>query len=448
LDDEKLKIWAGEWRMNGACRIKSVLAAAAATLLCMQQAAAETVVVSSKHMVDVLSGRIVDDPVIVVTDGRITAVASKGSASSIVPEGAKIIDLGDMTVLPGLIDMHVHLTEDPRYSSGYRHYEFTDRFWTVVGVRASSDMLEAGFTTVRNLGSAGYDDVALKQAIDAGIVPGPRIVPAANFVGVTGGHCDNNMLPPSIHVTGPGIANSPDEFRQRVREQHKYGAEVIKVCATGGVLSRNTDPGAQQMTEDELRAVAEEAHMLGMRVAAHAEGTKGIDASIRAGIDTIEHANMIDDEGIRLAKQRGIWLSMDLYNSDYIQAEGAKNGVLAESLRKDREIAAIQRANLGKANRAGVKMVFGSDAGVMPHGTAARQFAMMVHFGMSPMAAIQSATRNAAEALGRERDVGAIEAGRYGDLIAVRGNPIGDIRLLENVSFVMKGGEVVKDARQ
>ena len=429
-------------------RTGGLFATAFAALLCIQPAAAETVVVTSRHMVDVQTGRIVNDPVIVITDGRITAVASKGARPAI-PEGAKSIDLGEMTILPGLIDMHVHLASSPLYSA-YHALQFTDSFWTAVGVPNAKDMLEAGFTTVRDLGSdaGGYPDVGLKQAVDEGLIPGPRIVPSGYLLGSTGGHCDKNLLPPSFHAIGEGIADSPDQFRQKVRGERKYGAEVIKVCATGGVNSRNTEPGQQQMTDEELQAVAKEAHMWGLRVAAHAHGAAGIKAAIRAGIDTIEHASMIDDEGIKLAKEHGTWLSMDIYNTEYIQEVGEKNGRLPENLRKDREMAAVQRPNLGKAYRAGVKMVFGSDAGVMPHGTAARQFATMVQFGMPPIAAIQSATRNAAEALGRERDVGTIQAGRYGDLIAVRGNPIEDIRLLEDVPFVMKGGEVVKDARQ
>jgi imidazolonepropionase-like amidohydrolase len=393
-------------------------------------------------MVDVLAGRVVDNPVIVITDGRIASIGTRAGNAS-VPADARRIDLGDMTILPGLIDMHVHLSVNPLYE-GYRGLQFTDSFWTAQGVANAKGMLEAGFTTVRNVGSKDFADIGIKQAVDEGLIPGPRIVPAGNPLGATGGHCDNTFLPPSLHAANDGVADSPDAFRQRVREQRKYGAEVIKVCATGGVFSRNTEPGQQQMSEAELRAVAEEAHMWGLRVAVHAHGAEGIKASIRAGIDTIEHASLIDDEGIRLAREHGTWLSMDIYNTDYVQAEGARNGVLPESLRKDREVGAIQRANFGKAFRAGVKMIFGSDAGVMPQATAARQFATMVRFGMTPMDAIQAATRNAAQALGRERDVGAIEAGRYGDLIAVQGDPTRNVRLLENVAFVMKGGQVVK----
>jgi imidazolonepropionase-like amidohydrolase len=307
-------------------------------------------------------------------------------------------------------------------------------------------MLHAGFTTVRNVGSDNYSDVGYKQAIEEGLIAGPRIVPGAHSLGATGGHCDQTYLPPSFKAKSPAVGDGPQELRARVREQRKYGAEVIKVCATGGVFSRNTEPGQQQLSEEELRAIADEAQQWGLRTAAHAHGAAGIKAAIRAGIDTIEHASLVDDEGIRLAaaRQRPVWFSMDIFNSEYTQSEGKKNGVLEDNLRKDREVTATQRENFRRAHRAGVRMVFGSDAGVMPHGTAAGQFAWMTRFGMTPMEAIQAATRNAAQALGKERDVGAIAVGRFGDMIAVGGDPIGDIRQLEDVDVVIKGGKVEK----
>jgi imidazolonepropionase-like amidohydrolase len=306
-----------------------------------------------------------------------------------------------------------------------------------------------GFTTVRNVGSSDYADVAYKQAIEEGRISGPRIVPGAYSLGATGGHCDSNFLPPSLAPKDPGVGDGAQALRALVRQQRKFGAEVIKVCATGGVFSRNTEPGQQQLSEEELRAIADEAHQWGLKAAAHAHGAAGIKAAIRAGIDTIEHASLVDDEGIRLAVERRqpVWFSMDIFNTDYTQAEGAKNGILEDNLRKDREVAQIQRDNFRKAHRAGVKMVFGSDAGVMPHGTAGGQFRTMVQYGMSPMEAIQAATRNAAQALGREKDVGAIAAGRYGDIIAVDGDPLRDIKALEDVDVVIKGGKVEKDER-
>jgi imidazolonepropionase-like amidohydrolase len=402
---------------------------------------ADTVVVSADRMIDVLTGRIVDHPLVTIIDGRIAAVGS-GSA---IPTGARRVDLKGMTLLPGLIDMHTHLTSDPHYS-GYRRLQFTDNFWTVVGVANAKKTLEAGFTTVRNVGSANYDDVAIKQAIEQGIVSGPRIVPATYAIGATGGHCDATELPPSVTAQRPNIANGPEEIRAMVRKLRKYGAEVIKFCGTGGVLSKTDTVGAQQYDLAEMKALVDEAHMLGLRVAVHAHGTSGIKDAIRAGVDTIEHASLADEEAFTLAKQHGTWFSMDIYNDDYIMAEGEKNGLYKESLEKERMIGLKQRQTFQAAVKAGVKMVFGTDAGVYPNGYNARQFVTMVKWGMTPLQAIQAATANAAEALGRQTDVGAIAVGRYGDLIAVAGDPLADVSVLQSVAFVMKGGEIVKAA--
>ncbi len=413
-----------------------------AMALAAMPASARTVVVRAAHMVDVLAGRTVDNVQVVITDGRIAAVGKPGDA---VPAGAESIDLGARTLVPGLIDMHVHLTGDPRFS-GYRSLEYTDNFWTVVGVANAKRTVEAGFTTVRNVGSNNYDDVALKQGIEAGYIPGPRIVPATYALGATGGHCDSTEFPPSIKVPSPNISNSPDGFRAAVRTMHKYGAEVIKVCMTGGVLSKTDSVGGQQMSLEEIKAVTDEAHMLGMRVAAHAHGTAGINDALRGGVDTIEHASLADDESFKLAKAKGAWLDMDIYNDDYILAEGARNGVFEESLAKERLVGRKQRETFRAAHAAGVKLLFGTDGGVYPNGDNAKQFAKMVEWGMTPMEAIQAATRSAAEALDRTADVGAIVPGRYGDLVAVDGDPLADIRVLEKPAFVMKGGEVIRAA--
>jgi imidazolonepropionase-like amidohydrolase len=416
------------------------LAAASATPV-----AAESVITAAR-MIDVESGRVVEHPAIFVgDDGRITSIADART----VRWGANVrhVDLGNRTLLPGLIDMHVHLDGVPEIG-GYSGLQYTDRFWTVLAARNARAMLDAGFTTIRNVGSDDLNDVGLKQAIDAGYAVGPRIVPAAYSLGATGGHCDETFLPPSMYSPPPSIGNGPDELRARVREIRRMGAEVIKVCATGGVFSRNTEPGQQQLREEELRAVAEEAHMWGMRVAAHAHGADGIRAAIAAGIDTIEHASLLDEAGIRAAarRERPVWFSMDIFNTEYTQAEGARNGVMEDNLRKDREVAQIQRDNFRAAHRAGVRMVFGSDAGVMPHATAAGQFRVMVEYGMTPIEAIRSATVNAAQALGRERDVGAIAVGRYADIIAVDGDPLANIRELESVDAVVKGGvQIARD---
>jgi imidazolonepropionase-like amidohydrolase len=419
----------------------ALLAAAPATA-----APSESVVVTADRMVDVLGGRVIEEPVIVITDGRIASVVGRGGARPLIPAGATRIDLPGKTLLPGLIDMHVHLDADARIS-GYRGLEYTDSFWQAVGVGNAKKMLDAGFTTVRNVGSNDYNDVGLKQAVEGGYIQGPRIVPATYAIGSTGGHCDNTEgLPPSFqNIPQPSVADSPEGFRQLVRRLHKYGAEVIKICATGGVLSRTDVAGAQQLSLGEMKAIVEEAHMLGLRVAAHAHGTSGINDALRAGVDTIEHASLADEESFRLAKANGAWFSMDIYDDDYILAEGAKNGVHEESLAKERLIGRKQRETFRAAVRAGVKQVFGTDNGaVFPAGQNALQFAKEVEWGMTPMQAIQSATSEAARALGREGDVGAIAVGRYGDLVAVDGDPLKDIRQLEHVRAVIKGGVAVK----
>jgi imidazolonepropionase-like amidohydrolase len=407
---------------------------------------AQNTVITADKMIDVLTGKTVEYPAVFVgEDGRITSIADSRTVKW--GSDVKHIDLSGKTILPGLIDMHVHL-DGPADIGGYRGLEFTDSFWGMTAVGAAQAMLKSGFTTVRNVGSGNRNDIGLKQAIDNGYAVGPRIVPAGYALGATGGHCDSTFLPPSLEKAEKeeGIADSPDELRFQVRRQRKYGAEVIKVCATGGVFSRNTEPGQQQLSESELRVIADEAHQWGIRVAAHAHGGDGIKAAIKAGIDTIEHASLVDDEGIKLAvaRTRPVWFSMDIYNTDYTQAEGAKNGVLEDNLRKDREVAQIQRDNFRKAHKAGVKMVFGSDAGVMPHGQVGKQFATMVQYGMTPLEAIQAATRNGAQALGREKDVGAIAVGRFADIIAVDGDPLANVRELETVDAVVKGGKRVE----
>jgi imidazolonepropionase-like amidohydrolase len=357
------------------------------------------------------------------------------------------VDLPGMTLLPGLIDMHVHLDSSPLYG-GYSGLQFNDRFWSAIQVTHAQRTLDAGFTTVRNLGSEAWNDVGLRQAVEEGHVVGPRIVSAAYSFGATGGHCDSTYFPPSMEEANPYNINSPEDARRSVREVRKYGAQVIKICATGGVFSRNTEPGAQQLSLEEMKAVVDEAHLQGLEVAAHAHGASGIKDAVRAGVDTIEHASLIDEEGIRLAKAAGAWLSMDIYNGTYTAAEGKKNGVLEDNLRKDREITATQRENFRRAHRAGVRMVYGTDAGVHPHGGNGKQFAVMVEYGMTPAEAIRTATVNAAEALGRQGEgVGLLAPGKFGDMIAVRGDPLADVRVLETVPVVIQGGAVVKDAR-
>ena len=414
--------------------------AAASLLLAAPAAGAGTVAVTADRMIDVATGARIDQPQVIITDGRIASVGRRGDA---LPAGASSLDLPGVTLVPGLIDMHVHITSSPLYG-GYNSLLFTDSFWSVIGVAHAKSTLEAGFTTIRNVGSENYGDVGLKQAIEEGFVPGPRIVPAAYAIGATGGHCDSTFFPPSMNEQSPAVIDSPDEARRMVRKMRKYGAEVIKICATGGVFSRGSSPGAQQMTLAEMQAVVEEAHAAGMKVAAHAHGASGIRQALEAGVDTIEHVSLVDDEGIRLAVRKGAWFSMDIYNTDYTQAEGAKNGVLEENLQKDRDIGLIQRQNFQKALKAGVKMVYATDAGVYPHGDNARQFAVMVQWGATPLQALQSATINAAEALGQAGQVGQIKPGAWGDLVGVKGDPLTDIKVLERPVFVMKGGQTVR----
>jgi imidazolonepropionase-like amidohydrolase len=429
--------------------MRTFLFAAAALLAPAAPALAGNTVITADRYLDVASGTYVEHPAIFVGDnGRITAIADARTVRW--TADTTHIDLGGKTLVPGLIDMHVHL-DSPADIGGYRGLAFTDSFFAMTAVANGRAMLDAGFTTVRNVGSTNWDDIGLQQAIEGGYVEGPRVIGAGYALGVTGGHCDATGFPPSMEKAHKeeGVGDSPDELRYQVRRQKKYGAQVIKICATGGVFSHNDEPGQQQMTQAELEAVADEAHMAGLRVAAHAHGAAGIKAAIRAGIDTIEHASLVDDEGIKLAvaRKQPVWFAMDIYNTDYTQAEGKKNGVLEDSLRKDREIGQLQRDNFRKAFKAGVRMVFGTDAGVMPHGQVGKQFAVMVQYGMTPLDAIRAATLNAAQALGREADVGQIANGHFADLVAVDGDPLKDVRLLEHVSGVIKGGKKIEPAR-
>ncbi|MBA3898228.1 MAG: amidohydrolase family protein [Sphingomonadaceae bacterium] len=416
----------------------------ATLLFAAAPAAAETVAISGDHMVDVVAGRTVDRPLVIVKDGRIAAVGTQGSLQ--VPDGARRIDLPGRTILPGLIDMHVHLTSLAEIG-GYQGLKYTDSFWGAVGVANAQKTLDAGFTSVRNVGSDGFQDVGLRQAIDGGWIAGPRITTATFALGATGGHCDAGGLPPSMDKKQDSVIDSPEAARTKVRWVHKYGAQVIKICATGGVFSLGDAVGAQQLSFEEMRAVADEAHMLGLRVAAHAHGDDGIRAAILAGIDTIEHASLASDATIKLAVQHRTWFDMDIYNDDYILATGTSNGTEQSSLDKEKAIGRLQRETFRRAVRAGVPMLFGTDAGVYPHGQNARQFAKMVEWGMTPIQAIRAATTSAAEALGKPDDVGAIAVGHYGDIVAVTGDPLSDVRVLEHVDTVIKGGVVVKSGR-
>jgi len=401
------------------------------------------------RLFDSTSDKVRENVVIVVQDDRIQSVGPAGSAS--IPPGATVIDLSHATVLPGLIDCHTHLgSRADRYNEIYyfKDTPFQHAFAAVVHARKT---LEAGFTSVRDVGSPPFLAVDLRNSINEGLIPGPRIVASGPGISITGGHGDLNNFSPQTRVSmfpeerDFRIADGIDQIRHVVRAQVKYGVDVIKILATGGVLSKGDSPGAPQFTFDELKAAAEEAHMAGRKIAAHAHGTQGIKNAILAGIDSIEHASLIDDEGIRLAKEHGTYLVMDIYNDDYILTKAIEFGLPQENVDKEKMVGRLQRENFQRAVQGGAKMAFGTDAGVYPHGDNARQFFYMVKYGLSPAQAIRAATSNAADLIGRAKDVGTIEAGKYADIIAVSADPLQDVRALENVGFVMKGGVVYKD---
>jgi imidazolonepropionase-like amidohydrolase len=394
-------------------------------------------------LLDVRAGRMLSDQIISFdANGLITAIGSAGARSS-GGDGA-IIDLSNATCLPGLIDMHTHLTSNPT-DAGYASLGISIPREAITGVKNARLTLRAGFTTVRNVGASGFTDVALRDGINDGDIEGPRMRVSGPPLGITGGHCDNNLLPSEFHYRSEGVADSPWAARAKVRETVKYGADVIKVCASGGVLSKGDQPGTPQYTLEELRAIAEEAHKLGRKVAAHAHGTQSIKDAILAGIDSIEHSSLIDDEGIAMAKQHGTYLVFDIYNDDFILQEGAKAGMLPESIEKEKKIGRLQRENFRHAWQSGAKIAFGTDSGVYPHGDNARQFAKMVEWGMKPIEAIQAATVSAADLLGWSDKVGTLETGHYADVIAVSDDPTTDVRTLEAVKFVMKGGIVARN---
>ena len=399
---------------------------------------AQNMAIKGAAILDVTSGELHSGRVVLVKNGRITRVAPAGEVA--ISAGTDVLDLQGHTLLPGLIDMHVHLTSGGGYH-GYERLKLTDERRAILGVVHAKQTLMAGFTTVRNVGAGSFGDVALRDAINEGDIPGPRMLVSGPPIGITGGHCsDNNLLPPEYNDVGEGVADGPWAARTAVRRNIKYGADLIKTCSTGGVLSKGTKVGAPQYTLEELTALVDEAHSRGLKVASHAHGAEGIINALKAGADTIEHASFIDDVGIQLAIENDAALSMDIYVTEYILGEGASAGILEESLEKERKTGATQRSNFRKAVEAGATIVYGTDAGVYPHGQNAKQFSRMTRFGMTPLQAIQSATVTAAEVMGWGYEVGKIEEGYAADFVAVKGNPLTKIELLEEPAAVIKGG--------
>ena len=403
-------------------------------------AIAQDTLILADAYIDVAKGKSINDAAIIVSNNQIIKVTTAANINN--KADYSLIDLKGKTLVPGVMDMHVHLSFDAE-DNFLESMNYSVPRQTVKAVKNAQKTLLAGFTTVRDLGASGYSVIATRDGIDAGDIPGPRIWAVGHAIGITGGHCDDNFPAPEAHAKAQGVADGPWEVRTKVRENIKYGANAIKVCATGGVFSKGTQVGAQQMTYEELKSAADEAHMRGLVIAAHAHGTSGIKDAIRAGIDSIEHCSFMDDEAIKMAIKAGTYLSCDIYNTEYTLAYGAANGVPEANINKEKQVSQAQRDSFRKAVKAGAKMVFGSDAAIYPHADNGKQFSRMVTFGMTPIQALQAATINSA-ALIKQDNLGQIKAGFMADIIAVDGNPLDNISLMENVTFVMKDGVVYK----
>jgi imidazolonepropionase-like amidohydrolase len=407
-----------------------------------QSAAPKRTVVHPGRVLDVRTGQMRTNQAIVIEGGKIVQIAPAGDVKAAV--GDTVIELPDATMLPGLIDMHTHLTFELS-SLGYSGLGISTAREALLGAKNARVTLEAGFTTVRNLGAKDYADIALRDAINDGDVIGPRIVASGPALGITGGHCDENLLPPSFNYQGDGVADGVEAVQHKVREVIKYGADVIKICATGGVLSKGDDPNASQYTLEEMKAIVADAHRLGRKVAAHAHGAEGVRWASEAGVDSIEHGHLMDDASIATLKKNGTYLVPTLFLTEYMQANLEHSNVPEFSKKKMHDISAAAQQNAKKAFAAGVKVAFGTDAAVYPHGLNAGEFHVYVKLGMTPLAAIQTATINAADLLGWTKTVGTIEEGKWADLIAVDGDPTKDVTVLEHVKFVMKSGTVYKN---
>jgi len=395
--------------------------------------------VRAGHLLDVKTGKLLDAQTIVVAGDTIQSVSPTASVSA--QPGDAVIDLGGMTVLPGLIDVHTHLTMNTDFDP-FREVTSTDAKEAINGVANARTTLMAGFTSVRNVGASGYTDVDLRDAINSGQVPGPHMQVSGPLIGITGGHCDDNLLPFRYHAVADGVADGIAQVQQKVRQNIKYGADVIKICATGGVLSKGDDPQASQYTLEEMQAIVADAHRLGRKVAAHAHGAQGILWATLAGVDSIEHGSYINDEAIAEMKKRGTYLVPTLYLEDWMLEKG---NLPAFYHQKMVDVTAVAKSNIKHAIQSGVKIALGTDAAVYPHGLNAHELDVYVNqMGMSPLAALQTATINAADLMGWTAKTGTLEPGKWADIIAVDKNPLDDVRVLEDVKFVMKAGVVYK----
>ena len=426
-------------KFNLKSSLQLSLAATIALTMSLPTLAQDTLLIADAY-VDVLEGKTIKDVAIVISDNQISKITKQSKIPT--DNDYKLVDLSGKTLLPGVMDMHVHLAGDAEDNFlAAQNYSIPRQ--TVKAVKNAEITLMAGFTTVRDLGASGYAVIATRDGINAGEIPGPRIWAVGNPISITGGHCDDNFSAPEKQSIAQGVADGPWAIRAKVRENIKYGANAIKVCATGGVFSKGTKVGVQQLTYEEIKSAADEAHMRGVIIASHAHGTSGIKESIRAGVDSIEHCSFMDDEAISMAIKAGTYLSCDIYNTEYTLAFGAANGVPEENINKEKLVSQAQRDSFRKAVKAGANMVFGSDAAVYPHGDNGNQFSRMVKFGMTPAQALQAATVNSA-ALLKQDNMGQIKVGFLADIIAVEGDPLENISLMENVTFVMKDGQIFK----
>jgi imidazolonepropionase-like amidohydrolase len=423
------------------CFIIAVAVLLALPLQIIAQQNSRSVVIHAGHVLDVKSGKLLSDQLLVIEDGKIVSMASAAGTTG--PANALRIELPDGTILPGLIDAHTHLTMDPRF--GYEELGISIPREALIGAKNARLTLQAGFTTVRNVGADGFTDVALRDSINAGDMPGPRMLVSGPPLGITGGHCDNDLLPFEYHAVADGVADGIAAVQHKVRENIKYGSDLIKICATGGVLSKGDDPQASQYTLEEMKAIVADAHRLGRKVAAHAHGAQGILWASQAGVDSIEHGSYIDDAGIAEMKKNGTYLVPTLYLSDWFLENAAAIRMPDFYLLKAKAVMPAARKNVAHAFASGVKVAFGTDAAVYPHGLNAHEFAVMVKLGLTPLQAIQAATLNAADLLGWSGKVGTIDPGAWADIVAVDGDPTKDVTTLEHVKFVMKGGEVIKN---